>query len=103
MNTTIQQAMDTMLRNWNAMSGADHDDAEPTADEFQSSFYAFIDELREWLSALEHKPQTLDELLELPEIQTIVEQLPAPLHLNFETEAELILDNQLRIEEDKYD
>lgn len=36
-------------------------------------------------------------------VQDILDILPAPLHLNFETEAELIMDNVLRVDEDAYD
>jgi hypothetical protein len=102
-NTTIKQALETTLRNWNSMSGSDNDEAESTANEFESSFYLFIDAVREWTYGLDQQPQTLDEFLGLPMIQEILNLLPGPLYLNFETEAELIVDNKRRIDEDKYD
>jgi hypothetical protein len=105
MDTRVAQAFHTALKCWNSMSGAgaDPDDAESSANEFEAAFYKFIDSVREWVHGLDHRPQTLEEFLELSMIQEIVEQLPGPLYLNFETEAELILENKSRIDEDKYD
>jgi hypothetical protein len=103
MNAKVQQALDAALRNWKSMSEADIGKAEPIANEFESSFYIFIDNVREWVNGLDQRPQTLEEFLELAMVKDILELLPAPLHLNFETEAELIIENKSRIEEDKYD
>ncbi|MFC5647903.1 hypothetical protein ACFPYJ_01980 [Paenibacillus solisilvae] len=103
MNDNVEQRLRTMLRNWQTMSVSPNEEAESTADEFEASFYLFIDALREWVYQLDPQPQTLEELFELPAIQGLIDQLPGPLYLNFETEAELILENKLRIEEDKYD
>jgi len=103
MNKKVDQAFDTMLRNWKSMSGSANDDAEATANEFEASFYVFIDALREWVNELDPRPQSLEELLALPVIQEMADRLPAPLLLNFETEAELIVERIIRTEEDKYD
>jgi hypothetical protein len=103
MTSTVEQALDITLRNWQSMTGATEDEAESTANEFESSFYTFIDTVREWVYGLEQQPQNLEELMELPFIQYILGRLPAPLHLNFETEAELVLEHISRIDEDKYD
>ncbi|GGG14422.1 hypothetical protein [Paenibacillus abyssi] len=103
MNVQVGQALDVTLNNWDAMSGSEGDEAEEAANAFEASFYIFIDTLSDWVLELEQPPQTLEEFLELPMIQSIVERLPAPLYLNFETEAELIIENKTRIEEDKYD
>jgi hypothetical protein len=103
MSAKVEQALAAALRNWNAMSGAGGDEAESAANEFEASFYQFIDALREWVDGLEKRPQTLEEFMELPLIQDILDLLPAPLLLNFETEAELILEQQIRVDEDKYD
>lgn len=35
--------------------------------------------------------------------QEMIELLPAPFYLNFEVEAELIVQKKLRIDDDKYD
>lgn len=103
MNPNVKQALQTTIDNWNAMSASKNDEQEAVADQFQSSFYQFIDAFREWVSELEPRPQTIDELMDLDMVQDILDMLPAPLHLNFETEAELIMDNVLRIDEDQYD
>ncbi|NEW04805.1 hypothetical protein GK047_02075 [Paenibacillus sp. SYP-B3998] len=103
MNVKVEEALEVTLRNWNMMSGSGQSEAESTADEFESSFYQFIDAVREWVNALDQRPQTLDELLKLTLIKHILNKLPAPLHLNFETEAELILEHTSRIDDEKYD
>lgn len=103
MNPNVEKALQITLRNWNAMSRSENDEQEATADQFQSSFYLFIDALSEWIHGLEPRPQTIDELLDLDMIQEIMDILPAPLHLNFETEAELIIDQVIRVDEDQYD
>jgi hypothetical protein len=102
MNVKVKQALDTAINNWSSMTGSDTD-AESTANEFEASFYVFIDAVREWFYELAQRPQTLDDFLNLSMIQDILDLLPAPLHLNFETEAELIIENISRIDEDKYD
>jgi hypothetical protein len=99
----LEIALNKVLRHWNAMSGAGSEDAEPTADTFEASFYALIDEIKTWYNRLEPKPQTLDEFLECSTIIEIVDHLPPPLYLNFETEADLIIDNIIRIDDEKYD
>jgi hypothetical protein len=103
MNAKVEQALNTTLRSWKSMSGSENIDAESTANEFEAAFYIFIDAVREWFNELEQRPQTLEEFLELSMIQDILDLLPAPLYLNFETEAELIVDHKSRIDEDKYD
>lgn len=99
----VMRELKEMLSRWNNMSAADQDDAESAADTFESSFYAFMDAVREWTDGLDPRPASVEDLLELPLITEIVAQLPAPLLLNFETEAELIIERQFRIDEDKYD
>ncbi|NOU75690.1 hypothetical protein GC098_30685 [Paenibacillus sp. LMG 31458] len=103
MNPNVEQALQTTLKNWNAMSASRGDEQEAVADQFQSSFYLFIDAVREWIYKSEPRPQTIDELLDMDMMQEILDVLPAPLHLNFETEVELIMDNVVRIDDDKYD
>ncbi|CAG7627136.1 hypothetical protein ACFQI7_14705 [Paenibacillus allorhizosphaerae] len=103
MDAKVEKALDTALANWAAMAKSSHEEAEAAADGFEASFYAFIDAVREWVDRLKPRPQTLEQLLALPEVAEIVDRLPAPLVLNFETEAELILEHVVRDEEDKYD
>jgi len=103
MDAQVKKALDVMLTNWNSMWAPDSEDSEGAANGFEASFYEFIDVLRKWVDALDHRPQTAEELLELPMIRDIIDALPAPLHLNFETEAELIVDNIRRVDDAKYD
>lgn len=103
MDANVEQALEAALRHWKAMSGADNEEAESTADAFQASFYHFIDAVREWINGRNPRPQTLEAFLEMTEVQEIVDRLPAPLYLNFETEAELLIENKQRIDDDKYD
>ncbi|OBZ16536.1 hypothetical protein [Bacillus sp. FJAT-26390] len=104
MNEQINQALEAALKNWSMMSSSNVDDAEGAADQFESSFYAFIDTVRDWAyTELKPMPQTVEQFLDLPLVIGILERLPAPLHLNFETEAELIVDQTIRIDDEKYD
>lgn len=103
MNAKVNQALDATLRNWKSMSVSQNDEAESTANEFEASFYNFIDAVREWFYELDHRPQTLEAFLALTMIKDILDLLPAELYLNFETEAELIIENKSRMDEDKYD
>lgn len=103
MDNKVEQALLAALTNWNWMAKSDGDEAEAAADAFQASFYRFIDAVREWYDDLRPQPRTVEEMMELPTMRTIFERLPAPLHLNVETEAELIFDKQIRIDDDKYD
>lgn len=103
MNREVEQSLQAALANWNSMARADQEDSEAAANLFEASFYRFIDAVREWTSSLEPQPDTIEAFLELPMVQQMIDLLPAPLHLNFETEDELIVQKKLRIDEDKYD
>jgi len=103
MKASVTEAFETMLANWQLMSRSDMDSAGDDADRFQDSFYQFIEEVKEWLEGLADKPRDLGAALAMPEIDAFVEQLPAPLYLNFETELELILEGITRTEDARYD
>lgn len=103
MDLKVKQALEITLHNWQAMTSYQSDEKEALADQFQSSFYVFIETVRDWVLRQDTLPLTLDEMLEIDMIQDIFDLLPAPLHLNFETEIELIIDRVERIDEDKYD
>ncbi|NOU66283.1 hypothetical protein GC096_19795 [Paenibacillus sp. LMG 31461] len=103
MDPTVKQALDTTLHNWQTMTSYQSDEKEAVADQFQSSFYVFIDTVRDWVLRQDPMPLSLDDMLEIEMIQDIFDLLPAPLHLNLETELELILDRVERVDEDKYD
>lgn len=104
MNAKVMQALNVTLKNWGHMSQPMPDEGPKlSAAKFENSFYIFIDTVREWIDEMDVRPQTLDEFLELPAVKEIFELLPAPLHLNLETEAELIIENKIRIDEDQFD
>ncbi len=103
MDPKVKQAFETTLHHWQVMTSYQSDEKEAVADQFQSSFYVFIDTVRDWVLRQDPMPLTLDDMLENDMIQDIFDLLPAPLHLNFETELELILDRVERVDEDKYD
>ncbi|CAH1208170.1 hypothetical protein PAECIP111891_03169 [Paenibacillus allorhizoplanae] len=103
MDPKVKQALDITLQNWQTMTSYQSDEKEAVADQFQSSFYVFIDTVSDWVLRQEPMPQTLDEMLAIDMIQDIFDLLPAPLHLNLETELELMIDGVEREDEDKYD
>ncbi|OPA74263.1 hypothetical protein BVG16_24360 [Paenibacillus selenitireducens] len=103
MNANVKQALDHALSHWKSMAASEQEESESTAEQFEASFYALIDAIRAWYDELEEQPGALDQFLDLPMIQDIMNQLPSPLVLNFETEAEFIVDHIVRMDEDKYD
>lgn len=103
MDDQLQAALERTIQGWQSMAEADPEQAEDAADFFEQSFYQFIDVFRSWVRKLTPQPRSVEELLQLGTCQTIMQRLPEPLHLNFETEADLIIDNMERVEEDKYD
>lgn len=103
MDGTVEKALQTVLANWDKMKKSHEDDAGDDADQFEASFYEWIEKLRSWFNQLEQKPATLDEALRLPEVEQITDLLPTELLLNFETELELIVEGQTRIEDERYD
>lgn len=99
----VQEAFRTTIDNWDAMQRSDMDSADEDANRFERTFYEFIDELRDWMQTWSQKPKTVDEAMERPEITPFFDDLPGPLHLNLETEMELIVEGITRVEEEKYD
>jgi len=99
-STMMQQSLSDMLGNWERMQTSELDEAGEAADRFQTSFYAFIDCFRDWFEAMSDKPSTFDAAREVPEISTIIAQLPIQLQLNFDTELELIVEGSMRDEDD---
>lgn len=98
-----EEALSAMLQHWQAMSAADEEEAEEMAERFEAAFYRFIEVFREWVEQLDSRPSTIEDLLALPAVQSLTDRLPAPLLLNFETEAEFIVERQEREEEERYD
>lgn len=103
MNAKLEEALDKVLSRWSAMAAADDDHAETAADAFEAAFYRLVDTVREWVDGLAERPRTFAELLALPALREVLERLPEPLHLNMETELELIAENHHRLPEDRYD
>ncbi|QRG68799.1 hypothetical protein [Brevibacillus choshinensis] len=103
MDATVEKALQTVLANWEKMKKSHEDDAGDEAEQFEASFYAWMEKLRSWFNQLDQKPATLDEALRLPEVEEITDLLPVELMLNFETELELIVEGQTRIEDERYD
>ncbi|MGG4493593.1 hypothetical protein [Brevibacillus reuszeri] len=103
MDATIEKALHTMLENWERMKKSHEDDAEDDANTFEASFYQLMERIREWFGQLEAKPATLDDALLLPDMAQLEKKLPVEILLNFETELELIVEGETRIEDEKYD
>ncbi|WNC16090.1 hypothetical protein [Brevibacillus brevis] len=103
MDPTLKKALETVLASWERMKKSHEDDAGDDAEQFEASFYAWIEEVRRWFDRQEPKPATLEEALQLPEIQQSMELLPGELALNVETELELIVEGQTRVEDERYD
>ena len=88
MDTNVLKAKQEMLENWNQMKSSSMEDASEHADQFQNSFYEFMETVVAWLRENKEANLTLDELLHMPEIETLLADLPDPLKLNFELEVE---------------
>lgn len=99
----MKKAFQLMLDNWEKMKRSHEEDAQEDADQFEASFYALFAEVRTWYEGLEEQPKTLDDALKQEEIKQMVEQLPAEILLNFETELEWIIEGEMRVEDEKYD
>jgi hypothetical protein len=103
METSIQKALSITLANWEKMKKSHEDDAEEDANQFEASFYKMMEEIRHWFGQLQTTPASLEEALLLPDLMEVADQLPAEISLNFETELELIVEGQTRVEDEKYD
>jgi hypothetical protein len=96
----IDEYFETAIEAWDMMQKTSGDDGAEWAERFERYFYEFIDELKEWWATLDPKPTKLDEAEALPEIKKWMEQIPAPVQLNFLTELEDILDG---VETERFD
>lgn len=96
----VKEKLKTALRDWEIMKTASEDDSEECAERFERHFYEFIDELKVWYQHLEQPPTTIEEAETLTEIKEIMEQLPAPLELNFYNELELIIEGEEQVRYD---
>lgn len=96
----IDEYFETAMEAWSMMQKTSGDEGAEWAERFERYFYEFIDELKKWWSTLEPKPTNMNEVEQLPEIKKWMEQIPAPVQLNFLTELEDILDG---IETERFD
>lgn len=103
MHETIEKALHTTLAYWARMKKSHEDDAEDDANQFEAAFYHMMEQIREWYDQLETKPDSLEDALLLPDMAEVAERLPVEIMLNFETELELIVDGQTRVDDEKYD
>lgn len=93
MDKQIEAKLQTTINNWELMLNPKEDSL---SDEFMTSFYELTGAFRQWVNLLNPRPTTLEELLQLSLTKQILSQLPSDLHLNFTTEAELIVENKTR-------
>jgi len=103
MQTMIQKALNTTIDNWEKMKESREEHAEEDANQFEASFYELMEQIRRWIHQMPARPKSLDEALLLPELEEVVAILPPELYLNFETELELIIEGETRMEDAKYD
>ncbi len=89
----VQALYQTMLKDWEMMGKTTGDEGADWAERFERNFYLYVEKLKEWINTYEPRPRTVEEAEEIPEIIEMMDQLPAPLQLNFFTELEEIIDN----------
>ncbi|MEH6995678.1 hypothetical protein V7075_23765 [Neobacillus drentensis] len=100
MKKLMDEHFETAMEAWSMMQKTSGDEGAEWAERFERYFYEFIDELKTWWTTLESKPTNINEAEQLPEIKKWMEQIPAPVQLNFLTELEDILDG---IETERFD
>jgi hypothetical protein len=88
----IDEHFETAMEAWSMMQKTSGDEGAEWAERFETYFYEFIDELKKWWENLQPKPTTMEKAEELPEIKKWMEQIPAPVQINFLTELEDIMD-----------
>ncbi|MDM5326153.1 hypothetical protein [Neobacillus sp. CF12] len=88
----IDEYFETAMEAWAMMQKTSGDDGAEWAERFERYFYEFIDEVKKWWADLDPKPENMEEVEKVPEIMNWMEQIPAPVQLNFLTELEDILD-----------
>jgi len=96
----IDEYFETAMEAWSMMQKTSDDEGAEWAERFERYFYEFIDELKKWCETLDPKPTNIDEAEALPEVKKWMDQLPAPVQLNFLTELEDILDG---VETERFD
>ncbi|QQE79052.1 hypothetical protein [Alicyclobacillus sp. SO9] len=93
----VENVFSEVLTLWDAMKTSSPDEAAADADKFQMKFYEMIEKLRDWVKTLPHPPSDLEAAQDNALIAWLVEQMPDPLQIPFETELELILEGTERV------
>jgi hypothetical protein len=88
----IDEHFETAMEAWGMMQKTSGDEGAEWAERFETYFYEFIDELKKWWATLQPKPTTMEEAEVLPEIKKWMDQIPAPVQINFLTELEDIME-----------
>jgi hypothetical protein len=96
----IDEYFEISMEAWSMMQKTSGDEGAEWAERFERYFYEFIDELKVWWAELDPKPTNMEEVEKLPKIIKLLEQIPAPVQLNFLTELEDILDG---VETERFD
>lgn len=103
MNEHVRKEFQKVLDQWKRNQQAHIlEGAEDEATLLEHHFYKFIEVFGEWFKTIE-RPGSLEEALELPDIQEIVDELPAPLYIPFENELDLLVDGIEQENDEKYD
>lgn len=103
MKDAMQNLLHDLLAQWQRMQKANIlQDAEDSASLFEYKFYQFIESFRKWFATVEGMT-SLEDALKHPDIDAIVQQLPAPLYLPFENELDLMIEGITQEADEKYD
>jgi hypothetical protein len=103
MNEQLHERFEELLQQWKRNQQANIlEGAEDEATFLEHRFYKFIEVFTQWFKTIE-KPDSLEDALELPEIQEIARRLPTPLYLPFENELDLLIDGIEQENDEKYD
>ncbi len=86
-----------MLEDWAMMQKTDGDEGADWAERFEMNFYQLIEDIKNWTKTFDQDNLTLEMLEQQPIIQKIMNELPAPLQLNFQNELELIAENEEQV------
>ncbi|WP_102349098.1 hypothetical protein [Bacillus sp. Marseille-P3661] len=79
------------------MQKTDGDEGADWAERFEMNFYQLIEDIKNWTKTFDQDNLTLEMLEQQPIIQKIMNELPAPLQLNFQNELELIAENEEQV------
>lgn len=88
----VNEALKIILEDWQRMQQTKGDEGEEAAERFETNFYRFSDEFKNWFKNLDQPPKTLEDLENMEEVKNIQQSLPDPLQLNFVIEMEEIID-----------